>query len=222
MWWWDEHILPVLNNAKYARNKAAVAVDWDSGTRSGEFRSMKVGDVGDHKYGKEITVNGRQGQRSVTLITSVPYLQRWLEVHPKGDDPEAPLWCDLDTGREVSYKMKQKMLRKPVERAVKNGDLKKPSKMGFTRMRKSSASYLARKNVSQHHLERHHGWVENSDEARRYIIVFAEDTAREVARAHGMDVSADEIADIGPVECVLAVNAKHRETRFSVCGVDRR
>ncbi len=201
MWWWDEHILPVLNNAKYARNKAAVAVDWDSGTRSGEFRSMKVGDVGDHKYGKEITVNGRQGQRSVTLITSVPYLQRWLEVHPKGDDPEAPLWCDLDTGREVSYKMKQKMLRKPVERAVKNGDLKKPSKMGFTRMRKSSASYLARKNVSQHHLERHHGWVENSDEARRYIIVFAEDTAREVARAHGMDVSADEIADIGPVEC---------------------
>jgi len=149
-WWWDEHILPVLNNAKYARNKAAVAVDWDSGTRSGEFRSMKVGDVGDHKYGKEITVNGRQGQRSVTLITSVPYLQRWLEVHPKGDDPEAPLWCDLDTGREVSYKMKQKMLRKPVERAVKNGDLKKPSKMGFTRMRKSSASYLARKNVSQH------------------------------------------------------------------------
>jgi len=150
MWWWDEHILPVLNNAKYARNKAAVAVDWDSGTRSGEFRSMKVGDVGDHKYGKEITVNGRQGQRSVTLITSVPYLQRWLEVHPKGDDPEAPLWCDLDTGREVSYKMKQKMLEKPVERAVKNGDLKKPSKMGFTRMRKSSASYLARKNVSQH------------------------------------------------------------------------
>jgi len=106
MWWWDEHILPVLNNAKYARNKAAVAVDWDSGTRSGEFRSMKVGDVGDHKYGKEITVNGRQGQRSVTLITSVPYLQRWLEVHPKGDDPEAPLWCDLDTGREVSYKMR--------------------------------------------------------------------------------------------------------------------
>jgi len=73
MWWWDEHILPVLNNAKYARNKAAVAVDWDSGTRSGEFRSMKVGDVGDHKYGKEITVNGRRGQRSVTLITSVPY-----------------------------------------------------------------------------------------------------------------------------------------------------
>lgn len=95
--------------------------------------------------------------------------------------------------------MKQKMLRKPVERAVENGDLKKPSKMGFTRMRKSSASYLARKNVSQ--LERHHGWVRNSDEARRYIAVFSDDTAREVARAHGVDVSEDEMDPIGPVEC---------------------
>ena len=201
MWWWDEHILPALNNAKYARNKAALAVDWDAGPRSGEFREMKVGDVSDHKYGKEITVDGRQGQRTVILITSVPYLQRWLEVHPRSDDPEAPLWCDLDTGRDVSYKMKQKMLRKPVERAVENGDLNKPSKMGFTRMRKSSASYLARSNVSQLHLERHHGWVRNSSEARRYIDVFSDDTAREVARAHGVDVSEDEMDSIGPVEC---------------------
>jgi len=201
MWWWDEHIVPVLDNAKYARNKVAVAVSWDAGPRSGEFRSLSVGDVADHKYGMEITVDGKQGQRSTTLISSVPYMQRWLEVHPRGDEPEAPLWCDLDTGRDVTYKMKQKMLRKPVERAVENGDLKKPSKMGFTRMRKSSASYLARNNVSQHHLERHHGWVENSDEARRYIVVFAEDTAREVARAHGVDVSEDEIDPIGPVEC---------------------
>lgn len=201
MWRWDEHILPVLNNAKYPRNKAAVAVAWDAGPRSSEFRELRVGDVSDHKYGMEIMVDGKQGQRSVVLISSVPYLKRWLEVHPRSDDPEAPLWCDLDTGREVSYKMKQKMLRKPVERAVKNGDLVPPSKMGFTRMRKSSASYLARNNVSQHHLERHHGWVENSDEARRYIAVFAEDTAREVAKAHGVDVSEDEMSAIGPVEC---------------------
>lgn len=42
MWWWDDHILPALNNAKYARNKAAIAVDWDAGVRSGEFRSLKA------------------------------------------------------------------------------------------------------------------------------------------------------------------------------------
>jgi len=201
MWLWDEHIVPVLDNAKYARNKAAVAVDWDAGPRSGEFRSLRVGDVGDHKYGLEITVDGKRGQRTIVLVSSVPYLKRWMEVHPKSDDPDAPLWCGLDSGKEVSYKMKQKMLRTPVKRAVENGDLKKPSKMGFTRMRKSSASYLARKNVSQKHLENHHGWVDNSDEARRYITVFAEDTDREIAKAHGIDVSEDELEPIGPVDC---------------------
>lgn len=220
MRWWDEHILPALNNAKYARNKAALAVDWDAGPRSGEFRSLTVGDVGDHKHGKEITVDGRQGQRSVTLITSVPYLKRWLEVHPKGDDPEAPLWCDLDTGREVSYKMKQKMIRKPVERAVENGDLKKPSKMGFTRMRKSSASYLARKNVSQNQLERHHGWVENSDEARRYIIVFSIPLGKSLVHMESMSrkTRSLRLARLS----VRGANAKPRATKSSVCGVDRR
>lgn len=219
MWEWDEHILPAVKNAKYARNKAAVAVDWDAGPRSGEFRSMRIGDVTDHKYGKEITVNGKQGQRSIVLVSSVPYLQRWMELHPRSDDPEAPLWSDLDTGRDVSYKMKQKMIRRPVQRAVENGDLKKPSKMGFTRMRKSSASYLARKNVSQHHLERHHGWVENSRQARRYIAVFAEDTAREVARAHGVDVSEDEMDPIGPVECPRCQRETPRdEVQCMWCG----
>ncbi len=219
MWWWDEHIVPVLNNAKYARNKAAVAVDWDAGPRSGEFRGLTVGDIGDHNYGMEISVDGRQGQRTVVLISSVPYLKRWLEVHPRSDDPDAPLWSDLDTGREVSYNMKLKMLRAPVERAVKNGDLRKPSTMDFTRMRKSSASYLARKNVSQKHLEKHHGWVENSDEARRYIDVFNKDTAREVARAHGIDVSEDEIADIGPVECPRCQRKTPRdEAQCMWCG----
>ncbi|MFA9516863.1 tyrosine-type recombinase/integrase [Halopenitus sp. H-Gu1] len=201
MWWWDEHIVPVLDNAKYARNKAAVAVDWDAGPRSEEFQELAVGDVSDHKYGMEITVDGKRGRRSIVLISSVPYLRRWLEAHPRGNDPDAPLWSDLDTGRDVSYNMKLKMLRAPVKRAVDNGDLRKPSKMVFTRMRKSSASYLARKNVSQNHIEKHHGWVKNSDEARRYIDVFREDTAREVARAHGVDVSEDEIEAIGPVQC---------------------
>lgn len=219
MWEWDDDILPVLNNAKQARNKAAVAVAWDAGARSGEFRSLLVGDVSDHKYGMEMTVSGKQGTRTVTLISSVPYLKRWLEVHPRGDDPEAPLWCDLDDGEDVSYKMKQKMLRTPVKRAVENGDLKKPSKMGFTRMRKSSASYLARQNVSQHHLERHHGWVKNSSEARRYIAVFSEDTAREVARAHGVDVAEDEMSPIGPVECPRCQKETPRdEAQCMWCG----
>lgn len=217
--WWKDHILPVLNNAKYARNKAAVAVSWDAGPRSGEFRGLTVGDISDHKYGKEITVDGRKGQRTVILISSVPYLKRWLEVHPRSDDPDAPLWSDLDSGREVSYKMKLKMLRAPVERAVDNGDLRKPSKIDFTRMRKSSASYLARKNVSQKYLENHHGWVENSDEARRYINVFNDDTAREIARAHGVDVSEDEIEDIGPVECPRCQRKTPRdEVQCMWCG----
>lgn len=219
MWQWDDHILPTLDHAANARNKAAVAVCWDAGPRSGEFQALTVGDVADHKYGMEISVDGKRGRRLVTLVPSVPYLRRWLEVHPRGDDPNAPLWGKLSDGTEMSYNAKLKMLRDPADKAVRNDELQKPSKMTFTRLRKSSASYLARNNVSQRHLERHHGWEQNSEQAARYISTFAEDAAREVARAHGVDVSEGEIDPVEPVDCPRCQRETPRdEAQCMWCG----
>lgn len=201
MYRWKEHMLPIIESAKYTREKAMLAMAWDAGPRSGEIRGLEVGDVGDHKYGLSISVDGKTGQRNTVLIPSVPYVRRWLDDHPAGDDPEAPLWSDLDSGRDVSYRMKLKMLRAPTQKAVENGAVRIPSTIDFTRMRKSSASYLAAENVSQVHLENHHGWVRGSDEAARYIAVFGEETDREIARAHGLDVAADETDPIAPLVC---------------------
>ncbi len=119
----------------------------------------------------------------------------------------------------MSYNAKPKMLRDPADKAAKNGELRKPSKMMFTNLRKSSASYLARNNVSQHHLERHRGWEQNSEQATRYIGTFAEDTAREVARAHGVDVSEDEIDPVGPIDCPRCQRETPRdEAQCMWCG----
>ena len=47
-------------------------------------------------HGFQLTFQGKTGQRTVTLIPSVPYLQQWLSDHPARDDPDASLWCKLD------------------------------------------------------------------------------------------------------------------------------
>lgn len=219
MYWWEDHMLPIIDNAKHNREAALLAVAWDAGPRSGELRDLRIGDIADHKYGLQISVEGKVGRHSVVLITSVPYLNRWLSDHPDGDNPEAPVWSDLDSGRDVSYKMKLKMLRKPVQTALDNGDVRIPSKMDFTRMRKSSASYLASQNVSQVHLENHHGWERGSKEAARYIAVFGTHTEREIARAHGVDVTADEPDPIAPATCVRCQRETPREKPACVwCG----
>lgn len=214
MLWWDDHIEPMLNEARHSRDKAMIAVSWDLGARSGEMRNLRVGDITDHKYGLKVTVDGKTGQRSPTLVTSVPYMNRWLGDHPRGDDPSATLWGDLDAGYEISYNMKAKMMKKPARRAgIDHTDIT------WRRMRKSSASFLASQGVSQAHLEDHHGWKRGSDVASHYIAVFGDANDRAVAKAHGLDVEEDEPDPLAPIKCPRCQNETPRNKgECWVCG----
>jgi integrase len=205
---WEDDVKPMLDATMNARDAALIAVAWDAGPRTGELENLRVGDVSDHKHGLQITVDGRRGQRSIMLITAVPYLSRWLQDHPRRDDDLAPLWCGLENGSEVSYQM----LRKAVREAASRADVTKP--VTFTNFRKSSASYLASQGVNQAVLEDHHGWVRGSKVASRYVAVFGDASDREVARAHGVDVSDEEPEPIAAVTCPRCGEKTPREEPF--------
>lgn len=192
---WEGDIQPMLDAALNPRDRAAIALQWDAGLRGYEFKDLTVGSLTDHKHGLQVTVNGKTGQRTVTLIPSVPYVQRWLTEHPRGDDSDAALWCSLTSGEEISYSMKVRMLKDPGRRA----GVGKP--LTPTNFRKSSASHLASRGMNQAHIEDHHGWVRGSKVAARYVSVFSEDADRELAKLHGIDVESDEPDRVAPVAC---------------------
>ena len=214
MLWWDDHINPMLDACGRSRERAMIALSWDSGGRSEEVRELRVGDISDHKYGLKVSFDGKTGQRSPTLISSVPYVNQWLIDHPKSDDPTAPLWSDLDSGREVSYQMQLKMLKKPARKAgVDHTDVH------WRRMRKSSASFLASQGVSQAHLEDHHGWQRGSEVAAHYVAVFGDANDRAVASAHGLDVQEDEPEPVAPLDCPRCQRETPRERPDCIwCG----
>ncbi|MDL0129772.1 site-specific integrase, partial [Halobacterium salinarum] len=72
-----------------------------------------MGDITDHDHGLQVTVNGKQGQRTVLLIPSVPYVRDWLDEHPAESDRDAPLWSKLTQPEGISYRMLTKMFKKP-------------------------------------------------------------------------------------------------------------
>lgn len=88
----------MIEAATNYRDKAAIAVVWDSGGRSEEFCDLRLGDVSDHKHGLKISIDGKQGQRSVLLTPGVPYLRQWLNAHPASDNPTTPPWCKPSRG----------------------------------------------------------------------------------------------------------------------------
>lgn len=182
---WDDDVKPMLKAATNARDRAMVALQFDAGLRGGEFKSLQRRDIQDHELGLQVTVDGKQGRRSILLMKSTESINDWLGDHPN-EDPNAPLWCKLGRAESVS----DRLIYKQFERMANRADIEKP--VTLTNFRKSSAAYLARRNLSQVHIENHHGWVRGSDAAARYIQVFGQDTDREIAKLHGADVDDDE------------------------------
>jgi hypothetical protein len=192
---WDEDVKPMLEAASNERDAAAIALQFDAGLRGGEFVDLTVGSISDHRHGLQVTVQGKQGQRSVTLIPSVPYIKRWLAAHPAGDDPDAPLWTKVNSPEEVSRSYKNRIFKKAADKA----GVSKP--VTPTNFRKSSASWAASRGMNQAHIEDRYGWVRGSTVASRYVAIFEKDSDLEYAKLHGLDVEEDEPEDRSPLEC---------------------
>jgi integrase len=218
MFRWEDHVVPMLEECRNFRDEALIALAFDIGPRSGELQNLTVGDLADHDYGLQVTLDGKRGRRSPVLLIAPTRVQQWLQTHPAPEDPTAPLWSKLNRPDPISGEMLRKIFRQAVDRV----DFRPPSKPTPTRFRKSSATHLARRGVSQTALENRYGWVRGSDEAARYIAVFGEESEREIAMALGVDVGDDEPEPMGPVTCTRCEQETPRDKDRCVwCGQPR-
>ena len=88
-----------------------------------------------------------------------------------------------------------------------------------TNFRKSSASWAASRGMNQAHIEDRYGWVRGSRVASRYVSIFKEDSDREYAKLHGLDVEEDEPEDRSPLECPNCGRETPRDKDMCVwCG----
>lgn len=192
---WEDDVVPMIEEARNPRDGALIAAAFDTGARASELLDLSVGDVNDHQYGLQVRLDGKTGQRSVPLISSVPYLQKWLAEHPAPDTPDAPLWSKLTEADQISYQRANQALKK----AAKEAGVTKTAT--FTNFRKSNATYLVRNGISQPEIEDRQGRKRGSDATAHYIARFGGEGDDNFARIHGIEVEEDEPEPIGPVEC---------------------
>ncbi|MFC6837588.1 site-specific integrase [Halomarina ordinaria] len=194
---WEEDVLPLINDGTNpARNKALFAVQFEGGFRPHcELYEMKVGDVKDTSYGVEIEVDGKTGQRSVTMILALPYLNRWLgDHHPCPGDDDAYLWVKSN-GERMSYTTFQRYFKRAADRI----DLEKP--VTPKNFRKSNATWLAKLGKNESFIEDRQGRQRGSDAISHYVAMYGEDRAREYASMHGQDVETEDPEDYTPITC---------------------
>ena len=77
-----DDIARLLEVAASDRDRALISALWESGARIGEIGNLRLRDVVRAPVGYTLDVTGKTGMRMPLVVSSAPYLSRWLRVHP--------------------------------------------------------------------------------------------------------------------------------------------
>jgi integrase len=167
----EDEVRCMIEAASCIRDKAFIAVAYEAGFRIGEMLNIRLGDVAFDEYGARIRVHGKTGERIVRLITSAPLLAKYLEDHPKRDDPEWPLWIHYGVRNRhgpLSYTAVRKMLKGVAKRAGIR-------KRIYPHMFRHSAATRDAKFLTEAELKVKYGWDMASRMAAVYVHLAGKD-----------------------------------------------
>jgi integrase len=85
------------------RDRAFLSMALDTSCRPHELLNLRIEDIrfrisddGSKQYA-ETTINGKTGQRTVTLINSIPFIKEWVLDHPFGKNKN--YWIFISQGK---------------------------------------------------------------------------------------------------------------------------
>ncbi len=131
------------------RDQALIAVLIECGFRAGEIVKVRICDVEFQANGGWVTIQcpggmgTKTGPRIVPAIACTSILGQWLEVHPRRDDPYAPLFCNINERKGFTYDYDQ--TDKPV--TVKSTHVGDPLTANYINM----VFYQIEKRAKKHH-----------------------------------------------------------------------
>ncbi|MCA2004007.1 MAG: site-specific integrase [Candidatus Nitrosotenuis sp.] len=167
----EQDISSLLKATINPRDRAFIDVHYEAGTRPGEILSLKIKHVKTDNFGAFIYVDGKTGSRPIRLVRSVPNLMAWLDSHPFKNDPESPLWINLEQtrlGQPLNYFAAEAILK----RAVRRSGLHK--KVNLKLFRHSEATNSA-KFLNEAQMRMRHGWTASSKMPENYVHLIQAD-----------------------------------------------
>ena len=213
----ESEVLSMIDTTRNPKDKALIAVLWDTGARIGEVGTLVLKNIKFDEYGAEILVNGKTGMRRVRAVFSVPYLMRWIEVHPDKDNPSAPLWTNDDPNPDKKYtSMGYMSLTKQVRKAANAAGIKK--KIHAHLFRHSRATFMAN-HLTESQMDAVFGWVQGSAMPSTYVHLCGRDIDKAVLRAQGIEFKEDDTQKTSVQKCPRCQRSNTPQSVFCVnCG----
>ncbi len=176
----EDDVLKMIDCATSMRNKAFIALLYDTGARSTELLTMPIKSVNlDTTPAHILLPDGKTSERKIPIMFSPPYLAQYLSLI-KHKKPEDPLWTVYnngdDTGRQADYATIRKML---IVVAKKAGVIHKVNPHNW---RHSRASQYANK-LTDRQMMAYFGW-KSADTIKTYVHLSGRDIDNAIMQAN--------------------------------------
>ncbi len=173
-----EEIWRFVDSIKTPRNRAIIAVLFDSACRVDEFYKLKIGDIIREETDVSITVNGKTGKRTIPLNKSIKYLDEYLSQHPFKNKDDAPLWLNNRTPpQQICYGGIQQLI---INLGKKSSVINKNLHPHL--LRHSRLTDLTKKGINEFTLRKIAGWSDDSKMASVYVHLAGVDTKEALRR----------------------------------------
>jgi hypothetical protein len=193
-----ERLLTVSFNP---RDKALIAILWETGGRIAEIGNLQLDQVTKVEHGYTLDVHGKTGQRTPLVISSAPYLTQWLNTHPFRDQPQSPLWVHYqhDTvPRHLQYDSIRYLLKRCFDRA----GIHKPFHPHI--FRHSRATYvLANGIMNEQQAKTYFGWAPDSGMLAIYSHLTSADANSALLRENNLSLPSPARPELQPTTCTI-------------------
>lgn len=206
----DEDVVKLVEAADHPRDKAMIMVLFESAAEAQELLNMKVKDVIRDREATKVALHGATGVRYIRIHHASPYIFSWLNIHPRGEDPDAALWgiCYSNLNRILSVVKKRSGIKKPASaRALRHAGLTKWAKVMPEQLLKLFA-----------------GWRPDSKMAAIYVHLSGADLDEATAKLYGeqpLEQKEYKIKGAEPIKCARCREVNPPQNLYcSRCGAD--
>jgi len=214
----EEDVMKLVDAATNQRDKALIITLYESGARIGELAEAKIRQFVSDQHGAALILIGKTGMRRVRLLAADPYLRAWLNLHPRRDDPKAPIWVK-NNGEPMTYSTVAGLIR----RITKRSGIKKNVHAHL--FRHSRATFLAN-HLTEAQLAQYFGWEQGTKMTATYVHLAGRDVDSAILGVYGIKVEDEEEGKNGkshlpaPIDCPRCDERNPEDARFcSRCGM---
>lgn len=172
------------------RDKCLLAMAYESGMRIGELLSLRVSDIKinggeckvripDNYEGENI--NSKTGSRSLVLIESLPYIEKWLNVH---------------NGGESLFGLKKVRAHEILKMVAAKAGIEK--NVHWHLLRHTRATEMAKLGMQETAMKKRFGWEEDSNMIKRYTSLTDEDADDSYREALGLVIKKKSVT-VNPI-----------------------